>query len=279
MALQVTHTTRFRYSHRIAETFMELRVRPRDDMRQRCLDFNLQVEPSSPVNSYRDGFNNWVHYFNHLPPHEEVVVTSRSAVETGPAVGDPGDGFADDFMFFRPPVENVAGVRKIAQRLGHPALDDPAAVEAVLDELARDIHARFEYEPDTTSVYTGVAEVIKLRRGVCQDFAHLYIAVCRVMSIPARYVSGYIAPGGERIGTAASHAWAEAWIPGQGWVGYDPTNPVRIGTQHVAVAVGRDYQDVAPTRGVYVGTADESMEVEVNVVPLAARGAGTVRRP
>jgi transglutaminase-like putative cysteine protease len=105
--------------------------------------------------------------------------------------------------------------------------------------------------------------VLKLRKGVCQDFAHLFVSVGRAMGVPTRYVSGYIPAGGGRVGYGASHAWAEAMIPGRGWVGYDPTNPVRAGEDHVRVAVGRDYYDVPPTRGVYIGGAAEEMEVVV----------------
>ncbi|MEA2683681.1 MAG: hypothetical protein QOK05_2009 [Chloroflexota bacterium] len=274
MRLHVTHTTRFIYSAKVVETYMELRVRPRDDARQRCLNFDLKIEPRSRVASYRDGFQNWVHYLNHLAPHERVVCTSRSLVETGVPGADVVDGFPDDFLQFRSPVENVAGVRRIAERLRPAEPESAAHVEAALDALAIDINARFEYEPETTDVYTGVAEVLKLRRGVCQDFAHLYVAVGRAMGIPTRYVSGYIVPGGILRGAAASHAWAEAWIPGRGWIGYDPTNPIRVGPQHIAVAVGRDYHDVAPTRGVYKGRSGEKMEVEVNIEQAA--GANTL---
>ena len=265
MRLLVAHTTRFIYSAKVIETYMELRVRPRDDARQRCLVFDLGIEPESRVASYRDGFQNWVHYLNHLAPHDRVVVTSRSLVETGVPAEGVVDGFPEDFLQFRSPVENVAGVRRIAERIRPAGRASAEELEAALDALALDINHRFEYQPESTGVYTGVAEVLKLRRGVCQDFAHLYVAVGRAMGIPTRYVSGYIVPGGERRGTAASHAWAEAWVPGRGWLGYDPTNPVRVGPQHIAVAVGRDYHDVAPTRGVYKGRAGEEMEVEVQI--------------
>jgi len=262
MRLAVSHTTRFIYSARVVETYMELRVRPRDDARQRCLKFDLKVEPKSRVSSYRDGFQNWVHYLSHLAAHQRVVITSRSIVETGVAAARVIDGFPEDFLQFRFPVENVAGVRRMADRLRPAGADD---VEAAMDALALDINDRFEYEPETTDVYTGVREVLKLRRGVCQDFAHLYVAAGRAMGIPTRYVSGYVVPGGDRLGTAASHAWAEAWIPSRGWIGYDPTNPIKVGPQHVAVAVGRDYHDVAPTRGVFVGRAKEELEVDVRI--------------
>jgi transglutaminase-like putative cysteine protease len=274
MRLHVAHTTRFIYSSKVVEMYMELRVRPRDDARQRCLAFDLKIEPESRVSSYSDGFQNWVHYLNHLAPHDRVVVTSRSLVETGVPAEDVVDGFPEDFLQFRSPVENVAGVRRFADRLRPAHAESATDVEAALDALALDIHDKFEYQPETTDVYTGVAEVLKLRRGVCQDFAHLYVAVGRAMGIPTRYVSGYIVPGDVRRGAAASHAWAEAWVPGRGWIGYDPTNPVRVGPQHIAVAVGRDYLDVAPTRGVYKGRAGEVMEVEVQITPDGGTAGG-----
>ncbi len=269
MRLSVAHTTRFIYSARVVETYMELRVRPRDDARQRCLSFDLHVEPKSKVASYRDGFQNWVHYLSYLPAHERVVISSRSVVETGVGAARVIDGFPEDFLQFRAPVENVAGVRRMADRLRPANLASAEEVESALDALALYINHRFEYEAETTDVYTGVAEVLKLRHGVCQDFAHLYVAVGRAMRIPTRYVSGYIVPGGGVLGAAASHAWAEAWVPERGWIGYDPTNPIKVGPQHVAVAVGRDYHDVAPTRGVFVGRANEEMEVDVRITEAA----------
>jgi transglutaminase-like putative cysteine protease len=276
--LEVVHTTRFRYSGKIAETVMELRVRPLDGLGQHCRDFDLRITPRSAVGSYRDGFGNHVHYFNHLAPHDQIAVVSRSLVETGsfpnlplPGSGSGGtpsaygqDGFPEDFLDSRPPVVQVAGVRRLADRFRPADLEDGAAVEAALDALTEHIHARFEYRPDITTVYTAVDEVLKLRSGVCQDFAHLFLAVARAMGVAARYVSGYITRVDGHVGHGASHAWAEAWIPGRGWIGYDPTNPVKAGDHHVRVAVGRDYRDVAPTRGVYLGAATEALEVAVD---------------
>src|SRR5581483_5783690 len=166
-------------------------------------------------------------------------------------------------------VMDVAGVRAIARRFGG---GDRPLVER-LDALSAHINRSFEYRPQTTDVYTGVDEVIKLRSGVCQDFAHLFISVCRALGVPCRYVSGYIHSGAGRQGAGASHAWAEAFVEGLGWIGYDPTNPVRAGDHHVRVGIGRDYHDVAPTRGTYVGSGQETMAVEVVTRPADA-GAG-----
>lgn len=264
MLLEVIHTTRFAYSSKIAETVMEVRARPLDGLGQRCLEFELAVEPESRVSFYRDGFGNFVHYFNHLEPHQEILVRARSVVETGIGPDAHTFGFPEDFLLFREPVVEVAGVRKMAARFRPAAGAEGAEIEASLDALALHINRKFRYVPETTDVYTGVKQVLELKSGVCQDFAHLFLAVGRSMGIPCRYVSGYIMSGEGRVGTGASHAWAEAWIPGRGWVGYDPTNPVKAGEQHVRVAVGRDYRDVAPTRGVYLGSAEEIMGVAVS---------------
>jgi transglutaminase-like putative cysteine protease len=257
--LEVVHRTLLTYAQPVAETHMEMRVRPLNGSGQACLSFELEVEPASDVRSYLDGFGNNVHYFDHIPPHRQVQVTSRSLVETAAGVAGPDGLLLDDYLQFRSPVLDVFGVRQLAERFRPGEAD----VGPALERLTHHIHQAFVYRPETTDVYTAVDEVLRQRQGVCQDFAHLFVAVCRRMEVPARYVSGYIHSGVGRVGAGASHAWAEAWDPGQGWVGYDPTNPVHASEQHIRVAVGRDYLDVAPTRGTYVGAARENMEVEV----------------
>ena len=263
---EIEHTTRFSYSGPITETVMEVRLQPLDSRVQRCLDFNLEISPRMPVGTYRDGYGNRVHYFNLLRAHNRVRVTSRSVVEMD-LENSPDGSEADlvfDFLRFRPPVVDVPGVRRLASRHAPADLASGPAVERALDALTVAISRDFAYDPAVTSVYTGVEEVLELRAGVCQDFAHLFIAAARVIGVPARYVSGYIhIPGDGGVTEGASHAWAEAWIPGAGWVGFDATHPIRAGENHVRVAVGRDYRDAAPTRGVYVGTAIGSMNVNV----------------
>lgn len=271
MRFHVTHVTRYTYSGPISETHMEVRLRPADEFGQRVEDFQLSVEPDSAVREYVDGFGNHVHYFDHMPAHELVQVTSRSLVETGLAAERrPSDDeeTPEDFLLFRPPVVDAPAVHRMARRHQPEELGRAAMVEAALDELTVAISRDFEYRPETTTVTTAVDEVLRLRSGVCQDFAHLFLASARALSIPARYVSGYVysSPGGVMVG--ASHAWAEAWVPGRGWLGYDATHPVRAGEQHVRVAVGRDYRDAAPTRGVYVGAARGQLQVRVEIAPV-----------
>jgi transglutaminase-like putative cysteine protease len=269
MRLEVVHQTRYRYSDPIAETVMEVRLQPMDGNGQRRLEFELDVSAGIKPRSYRDGFGNSVHYFNLVRPHTRLSVTSRSVVETGVAEdADPGEELVQDFLRFRSPVKDVPGVRELAGR--HHVIDPGSgpSVEHALDELTRSISREFAYDRAVTNVYSDVDDVLALRAGVCQDFAHLFIAVARAMRVPARYVSGYIHDPRERGVMGASHAWAEAWVPDKGWVGYDATHPVRITEHHVRVAVGRDYTDAAPTRGVYVGSATGTMEVRVRTREL-----------
>jgi transglutaminase-like putative cysteine protease len=262
---EIEHTTRFDYTAPITETVMELRLRPLDGFGQRCLDFDLEVSPKARIGTFKDGYGNQVHYFNLLRGHQRVRVTSRSLVERQPPGATQGDDdLVLDFLRFRSPVNDIAGVRELARPHAPSEPASGPSVEAALDELTVAISRGFTYDPAVTNVYTAVDEVLELQAGVCQDFAHLFIAAARALGVPARYVSGYIYdPTATGVTEGASHAWAEAWVPGKGWVGYDATHPIRAGENHVRVAVGRDYRDAAPTRGVYVGSATGSMSVTV----------------
>ena len=268
--LEIVHSTRFRYSVPIAETIMEVRLRPIDGRGQRCLEFLLDVSSKMRPGIYMDGYGNHVHYFNLVRNHQGLSVISRSVVETGGELEtDPGEDLVLDFLRFRSPVNDVPGVRELALRhLVDPA--SGAAVEKAMDELTLTISREFAYDRAVTNVYSAVDDVLALKAGVCQDFAHLFIAVARAMHVPARYVSGYIHQARTGTRTGASHAWAEAWVPGRGWVGYDATHPVHAGEGHVRVAVGRDYRDAAPTRGIYIGAATGTMDVSVKTLLLGA---------
>ncbi|GAC1656888.1 MAG: transglutaminase family protein [Candidatus Dormibacteraceae bacterium] len=272
---EIEHVTRFAYSGPISETIMEVRLEPVDGQGQRCLEFDLEVSPKTRVGSYRDGYGNSVHYFNILRAHERLQVKSRSLVETGLEVPPIAGDLVFDFLRFRSPVVDVAGVRALAAGHQPSDLTSGAAVETAIEDLVTEISRDFAYDPAVTNVHTGVDEVLELRAGVCQDFAHLLIAAARAMGVPARYVSGYIyVPGESGVTEGASHAWAEAWIPGRGWVGYDATHPIRAGENHVRIAVGRDYRDAAPTRGVYVGAATGTMNVSVRTRTLDPDSGG-----
>src|SRR3989441_4042868 len=269
--LEIVHSTRYRYSTPTAETVMEVRLRPMDGNGQRCLDFKLELSHGAKARTYVDGFGNHVHYFNLVRPHAGLSVVSRSTVETGLGPDPhPGEELVQDFLRFRSPVKDVEGVRSLARRHAVKDLSSAASVEQALDELTATISREFAYDRTVTHVYSAVDDVLTLRAGVCQDFAHLFIAVARAMDVPARYVSGYIHLPGEKSATTASHAWAEAWVAGRGWIGFDATHPMRTTEHHVRVAVGRDYSDAAPTRGIYVGSATGSMKIRVRTRELSS---------
>lgn len=270
MKLEIAHSTRYRYTGPIAETVMEVRLTPMDGNGQKCLDFRLELSHGIKPRTYVDGYGNHVHYFNLVRPHSGLSVVSRSVVETGlPPDDDQGEELVHDFLRFRSPVTLSEGVQRLADMHSIVDPDSPDAVERALDELTLTISREFAYDRTVTNVYSSVDDVLSLRAGVCQDFAHLFVAAARAMGVPARYVSGYIHTPTEKAATTASHAWAEAWIRGRGWTGFDATHPIRTTQHHVRLAVGRDYTDAAPTRGVYVGSATGTMTISVKTRSLS----------
>jgi transglutaminase-like putative cysteine protease len=267
--LRIVHRTLFAYSEEIADTSMELRVKPVDDASQRVRSYELLVDPRGPVREYHDVFGNWVQTWNHRPPHNHISVEARSTVETRPAWPTPVELSPSDrwrLLQHDGPVMDVWPVRELS------AIAQPGD-EAALAELTRAINARFVYQSNVTNVTSTVADLAELGKGVCQDFAHVWIAACRAAGIPARYVSGYLYTGDSHQ-PQASHAWGEAWLPQAGWLAFDPTNPKGgVGEGYVRVAVGRDYRDVPPTRGIFRGAASEKLSVDVRVEQVGTTAA------
>jgi transglutaminase-like putative cysteine protease len=228
------------------------------------------VTPQAEVFRYVDGFSNRVHHFNLLVPHSLVRILSASVVETHrdrPDLASSPARFpyerADlpmdvlDFLQFRGSVRETPLLAPLLDAL-RPAPAQPVARVAL--DVARYIRDHFEYARDATLATSPVDEVLRQAKGVCQDFAHLMIAVLRSFGIPARYVSGYIhRPNKE----SQSHAWCEAWIAGAGWIGIDPTNDQLVDDRFVKVAIGRDFTDVPPNKGVCRSTGRESISVRV----------------
>jgi transglutaminase-like putative cysteine protease len=266
--IDVTHVSEFSYDRLITETIMELRLQPRADACQRLHRFELTLDPRGSLSSTVEAFGNVVHHFNFRPPHRQIHAVAYSVVETRPGqIVDPNDVWRFQFLRFDGPVQDIPDVLETAERLRPDDETDPAQVVKTLENLTQYIHDRFEYEQSLTTWRSTVAELVALGAGVCQDFTHDWIAVCRSLGIPARYVSGYVhhKPANAAGPVAAtSHAWGEAWIPGQGWLGYDPTNPMHVTPFHVKIAVGRDYRDVPPTKGVFLGPVTERIVVDVS---------------
>lgn len=283
MRFRIVHQTEYHYAAPASESYGELRISPLTGFDQRVLRHTIQIKPATRLHTYTDHFGNRVHYFSIPSRHQRLSVKSVSEIETHdvqpPApvlqvsVAEARQILAsrslDIFPFLQPsthvPLHQVLlPLRRNFIRPGQPL------GEALLG-LNEWIYRHFTYQPGVTDVSTPLAEVIRRRKGVCQDFAHLMLSILRTYGLPARYVSGYIEatdptsaqPG--LTGATASHAWVEVCLPGGFWWGLDPTNNQPAGTRHVRVATGRDYRDVAPLRGTYKGAQDQKLEVMVSV--------------
>lgn len=278
------HVTRFRYTAPIRESVMEVRKKPLSDGFQRCLQFGLRLTPGARPKSYQDHMGNTIHHFNIPQPHQELVVVAESQVfmEDPPELPErlPVEawGQLDDLArrdlgaweFVGPSgfTQSTPLLEVLADEVGALRRDDPLTV---LRDLNERLYGCFEYRPRSTRVDSPIDEALKSRAGVCQDFAHVMLALLRRIGIPARYVSGYLyhrREHGDRSEEDASHAWVEALLPGLGWVGFDPTNRLLARERHIRAAVGRDYSDVPPTKGVFKGDAQHELSVAVQVRPL-----------
>ncbi|HEX8143083.1 MAG TPA: transglutaminase family protein [Pyrinomonadaceae bacterium] len=282
MQYAIHHVTKFRYSAPITESVMQLWMQPRSEGVQHCLKFELAIRPVAQAKSHRDYMGNIVHHFGIPGPHTQLVITAKSLVErlsTPPlpehlepsgwdeldAIVAEGD-YWDMLMpsHFAHPTELL---RDFARELQLQRRDDPLTV---LRDLNAAIFKAFEYVPQSTTVDSPIDHALSTRQGVCQDYANIMIALARELRIPCRYVSGYLFHRKEyndRSAQDATHAWVEALLPGLDWVGFDPTNNLIAGDRHIRVAVGRDYADVPPTRGVFKGTAESELSVAVQVKP------------
>jgi transglutaminase-like putative cysteine protease len=263
MRLRIEHVTTFTYDQLVSEAYTEMRLKPLDADGQRCLSFRLVTEPQDTVLRYTDHFGNDVHHFDVIQPHQKMVVAATSEVFT------PELFWTDSPLLS--PLEEFNYLSPTAYAPHTPELIRFAAALRSEDPLEtamaimRALHETLVYEKGATDVKTTADQALSLGRGVCQDFSHIMLAACRTQMLPARYVSGYLYNNGH---TAASHAWVDVLIPRRGWISLDPTHNREQTSQYVRVAVGRDYADVPPTRGIFKGNAIEKMDVNVSVTAL-----------
>jgi transglutaminase-like putative cysteine protease len=280
MRYAIRHVTRFNYESPITESVMEARMQPRTDTLQRCLQFTLLTNPSSRVMTYRDHDNNLVHHFNIPGRHSRLTVTAEALIECmtmrplphrlGPAAWPRVDAMAASgqwFDYLAPStfVMETPKLEALKLEIGLERGNDPLVA---LRRLMGEMYARFEYSPRSTRVDSPIDEALEARKGVCQDFAHIFLSLVRPLGIPARYVSGYLfqaAGSQDRSTDGATHAWVEVLLPDLGWVGLDPTNNLIADDRHIRVAIGRDYADVPPTRGVFKGVSTVRSELNVSV--------------
>jgi transglutaminase-like putative cysteine protease len=283
MLLEIRHVTRYHYAASVRESVMEIWMQPQKSATQRLLSFELEIAPAAQLFSYPDSFGNAVYHFDVPQPHDELQIVAHSTVETqeppaAPATLDSGewDRLRSDFVqgecfdFLRPHgyVESTPALADFVAAKGIDALRRLDPLSAVR-QLAEVIYESFEYEAGVTEADSPIDLALGQGRGVCQDFAHIMIAICRDWGLPARYVSGYLftdrANTHYRSDPDASHAWVDVFLPSLRWVGFDPTNNIMAGERHVVVAVGRDYGGVPPSRGVFKGEAESQLAVGVSV--------------
>ncbi len=284
MRYAITHMTRFTYGSPVTESHMEVRMQPRTEREQTCLAYELHVDPHARLHSYRDCLTNWVEHFSVPRRHEALTITARSlvAVEALPALPlaldadtwqevDEWSG-QDAHWDLRNPsrfaewTEALCGYQASIAAARERSADPLSTVRSIMTAVHRD----FEYAPNSTRVDSPIDEALAARRGVCQDFVHITVAMLRRLGLPSRYVSGYIAPdAAEDPPTAplATHAWVEVLLPTLGWSGFDPTNDREAGVRHIRVAIGRDYADVPPARGVCKGAASSTLAVTIDIRP------------
>ena len=276
----IDHLSSFEYDRPVRGAVMLLRLRPVEDRDQRLVRFGIEVDPLAATTPINDAFGNACHLFNIHRDHTETRVHSRSVVETTDPAELPGRLDADawealrdtalairhwEFLTPSPLTRPSPTLRAFAEECGLRRGPDPLTA---LREACSVLHRAFTYTPGTTDVDSPPERILETRRGVCQDYTHVMLALARGWGIPGRYVSGYLhleGRSGEQVPQGASHAWAEFLLPGLGWVGFDPTNDTPADHRHVRLAHGRDYIDAAPTRGVVFGGGNSSLEVSVSI--------------
>jgi transglutaminase-like putative cysteine protease len=292
---QVRHLTAYSYDLTVESAKLALRVTPRDDAGQHRVKHTLNISPQpASIVLERDFYGNVVNIVVIDTPHKELSIEAtslvdvmRPAVSTAPGMAwkavaadalsrrDLSPAAPAHFLFASERIQLSADVTRYA-RNSFPA--GRGIIEASRD-LMRRIRKEFAYEPEATEISTPLAQAFSERRGVCQDFAHIMIAGLRGLGLPAAYVSGYIRtvppPGAKRLeGADATHAWVSVWCgANDGWLGFDPTNAIDVANDHIALAVGRDFSDVSPVYGVFVGAGANELEVEVDVIPVTPAAA------
>jgi transglutaminase-like putative cysteine protease len=281
MKYEVMHTTRFSYESPVSRCLNEVHLTPRQLPFQQVRQAGIQVDPAPAFLRHRkDYFGNDVSTFAVVDVHHSLTTTAKSLVEvTRPeneivssiswedardaiaAIEDDTTLEASEFIYPSPYVPAVADMVTFARTTftrGRPLLE-------ATSELSHRIHEEFKYDPKATSISTPLADVLRKRRGVCQDYSHVMIGALRSMRLAARYVSGYVRSGPKVQGAQASHAWISVFVPGAGWIAFDPTNDVMPTDAHVTLAWGRDYGDVTPVKGVTLGGGGQAVAVEVYV--------------
>ncbi|MGD9418054.1 MAG: transglutaminase family protein [Verrucomicrobiota bacterium JB025] len=277
MNLSVLHRTAFYYSSPVVDSVNTLHLQPRMFPYQKTLSALIRVIPATRLQVFTDLYQNVTHHFELPNPHSKLEIESRIHVETRPLdIPDEARnvgmaGYDEESLRERiwPYLQDSRRVWKVPSiwRKTVEVVEGCESVFAMAEAIMAWIHADFTYELGATGVKADLEESFEIRKGVCQDFTHVMLGMCRSIGLPARYASGYLYNGrlGSLVGAQSSHAWCEVYLPGGGWIGFDPTNNNLADERYVKVAVGRDYEDVAPVEGSYVGAGQCLMDIKVEV--------------
>jgi transglutaminase-like putative cysteine protease len=280
MKLSVVHRTAFNYAAAVTQSVNTLHLEPRTFPYQKTISALIRVIPATRVRRFTDLFQNITHHFELQGPHTRLEIESRIKVHNLPLDISPRSREATLAALDDPSIRELTWQYLQESRWvsSHPevwrqAVDVTRPLVSIFDQataLMGWVYQEFRYQPGATNVNTHLEDAFALRCGVCQDFTHVMLGLCRAVGIPARYASGYLynGPRDSLVGAQASHAWSEVYLPEAGWIGFDPTNNTLADERYVKVAVGRDYEDVAPVRGNYNGTCHCRMEVHVEVAKI-----------
>lgn len=271
MRFHIVHRTRYTYASPVRESFNEVRLRPFSNEHQTVESFLLKILPSCRLRHYEDFFKNTIHHFEIPEPHTSVLVEALTTVSTksialaldatpAPLARLPECARNERCFDYLLPSKYV-DCDPETWRLAVDATQGQTDIWQAAVAIMRFIYGGFRYTPQSTHVHTHMREVLQQRAGVCQDFAHVMLGLCRAVKIPALYVSGYLATEA----ASATHAWVEVFLPDLGWRGLDPTHNCAVDENYVKIAVGRDYADVTPVSGHYKGTLDRKMDVTVEI--------------
>jgi transglutaminase-like putative cysteine protease len=287
MFYAIRHFTRYRYSRAVWQSMMEVRMHPRSEGNQRCFVFQLSVNPRARIFGYMDSYGNLIHHFDLPSRHTQLTIISDALVniEAQPLIPESMEYSAwqeledlvekeDHWDMLMPShfARSSPELEKLAEEIGASERKRRSPL-AFLQDINSGVYRTFRYVKKSTAVNSPIEDALRSRQGVCQDFAHIMIALVRNARIPCRYVSGYLYHNTENPdhpADGATHAWVEALLPGLGWVGFDPTINRLASEKHIRTAIGRDYADVPPTMGMMKGKADTQLQVRVRVTPSQA---------
>ena len=270
------HTTQYSYSNPVVESANKILLYPFNDMNQQLVNHKLTISGNPDVFTYLDDFNNRVGFFTYTPPHKVLIISSEAEILSKKIIHPEDEknasnqwklteelGNSIDYIPFLK-VERLKSNKQL-NRLLNQIIDKNFSPLENVKKLCNYIKTNFNYQKGLTNVFTTIDEVLKLKSGVCQDFTNLLIQLCRMSKIPTRYVSGYVFADEGLRGAGATHAWAEILIPNYGWLGLDPTNNCIADQFHIRLAVGRNYNDCAPVKGVFKGKETQLMDVKVHL--------------